>query len=100
MSTLKILGYGVLAIVAIYIVWAAFIPMMFGGAIVEKEVEREAIERSPQYVETKRTAINKLYVSYTESEGSSKEAIKTRICQIAGNLPSEDVPTNAKQLCN
>jgi len=86
--------YGFLGLIGtialIYALWAAFIPMMIGGKIVEREI----IQQSPQYVISQRSAMSKLYVEYLKSDGGVKTAIKHQMCEIGGTIPKSEWNNN------
>ena len=95
MKTLGIIGMGLLGIIIVYVLWTAFIPMLIGNKIVERKV----LENSPQYVITQRSAILKLYPQYLQAEGGMKTAIKTQMCEIAGQIPTSEWPTEIINVC-
>jgi len=96
MKIFKIIGLGLLGIILIYVLWIAFIPMRIG----KKIVEREVIQQSPQYVISQRSALFKLHTEYLKTDGGVKEAIKNQMCEIANNLPKQEVNNNIKNICN
>lgn len=82
----KYILYGILSIVGIYLLFVAFIPMMFGGKILEREI----IQQSPQYVVSQRDAMFKLYKEYEQAKGGHKEVIKNQMCDIANRIPRSE----------
>jgi hypothetical protein len=95
MMTLKVIGFSLLGIVAIYVLWIAFVPMLVG----QKIVERKVLENSPQYVITQRSAILELYTSYTAADDAHQAAIKTQMCEIAHNIPQSEWPREILTVC-
>jgi len=95
MTALKVIGFSLLGIVIVYVIWIAFIPMLVG----QKIVERKVLEQSPQYVITQRSAILKLYPQYLQADGGVKLAIKSQMCEIAGQIPSSEWPTEILSVC-
>lgn len=95
MTTLKVIGFSILGIVVIYLLWIAFVPMQIGSKIVERKV----LEQSPQYVITQRSAILELYPQYLKADGGVKLAIKSQMCEIAGNIPSTEWPSEILNVC-
>jgi hypothetical protein len=86
-----IIGGAILAVLAVYILWAAFIPMLVG----QKVVERQVTKNSPQYIITQRTALVTLYKGYTEAtDSATKEAVLGQMCQIAVELPKWEIPSH------
>jgi len=94
-QTLKWIGLGLLGIVLIYVLWIAFVPMLIG----QKIIEREIIQQSPQYVISQRSALFKLHTEYLKAKGGIKEAIKSQMCEIANNLPKNEVENNISNIC-
>ena len=93
------IGVGVFleAIVLVYVLWIAFVPMLVG----QKIVERKVLENSPQYVITQRSAILQLYPQYLQAKDDGvKIAIKNQLCGIAINIPKDEWPTEILNLCN
>ena len=95
-EVLKWIGFGLLGIVLVYVLWIVFIPMIIG----QKIVEREVIQQSPQYVISQRSALFKLHTEYLKADGGIKEALKNQMCEIANNLPKQEVNNNIKNICN
>lgn len=95
MNTLKVIGLGILSIIVIYILWLAFVPMLIG----QKIVERKVLEQSPQYVITQRSAILKLYPQYLQADDGVKIAIKSQMCEIAGQIPTSEWPIEILSVC-
>lgn len=96
MNILKAIGIAVAGILAIYAIWAAFIPMMIGG----KAVEREVMQQSPQYVDSKRSAALKLYAEYKKADKGHKNAIKMQMCEELRDLPRSERPDEISLTCN
>lgn len=98
MNKFKVIGYIILGLIAFYAIaylsFGASIPLLYW----QKDVEREVIERSPQYIITQRSAINKLYSEYTKVDGARKEAIKTQMCDKAIRIPEDELPSNKIKL--
>jgi hypothetical protein len=95
MTTLKVIGFGILGIVIVYVLWIAFVPMLVG----QKIVERKVLENSPQYVITQRSAIVELYPQYIKADGGVQIAIKTQMCEIAHNIPQSEWPSEILNIC-
>lgn len=85
---LSIAGF-VGVILFIYVLWAVFIPMAIG----QKVVDRKITQNSQQYVATQRSALVKLYEGYSATDDPArKTAIKGQMCQIATEIPRDEIP--------
>ncbi len=88
---LAILVFFVVVLLA-YATWAVFIPMTIG----QKWVDRKIIENSQQYVESQRSALVTLYMSYTSADDAHRKGILAQMCEISTTISIENVPNQLR----